>query len=87
MYDMFYGCTSLTSVNLSNFITTKVSSMDGLFYNCPKLQYIDISKFTTNLESVPILGKLPSSGKIFVKSDFYNKIKSQIPSNWEITFK
>ena len=33
-YDMFYGCKSLTRLDLSNFTTSNVISMESMFYNC-----------------------------------------------------
>ena len=37
MGQMFYNCNSLTSLDLSNFDTSKVTDMDSMFYNCDKL--------------------------------------------------
>ena len=34
---MFYGCSSLTNIDLSNFNTNKVRDMKGMFYGCGKL--------------------------------------------------
>jgi len=45
MSSMFYGCTSLTSINLSNFNTSKVTDMDHMFYNCSSLKSINLSNF------------------------------------------
>ena len=33
-YQMFYYCNSLTSLNLSNFNTSKVTDMGGMFNGC-----------------------------------------------------
>jgi len=85
--NMFYSCTSLTSIDISNFKTENVKYMDYMFSYCNNLKYIDISSFTTNLQSISLLSNVPSSGKILVKKEFYNKISSQIPSNWEKIFK
>ena len=46
MGNMFRNCTSLTSLDLSNFLTTSVSSMTGMFKGCSKLQTLNI-KFNT----------------------------------------
>ena len=45
--DMFMGCTSLKSVNLSSFNTSLVSQMTFMFYNCYELTSIDLSNFET----------------------------------------
>ena len=47
MSSMFYNCSSLTSVDLSGFTTSKVVLMDGLFRGCKALTAIDASKFNT----------------------------------------
>jgi surface protein len=50
MYDLsylFYGCSSLLSINLYNFNTTNVKDMSYMFYNCTSLKSINLSNFTT----------------------------------------
>ena len=42
MRDMFYNCTSLTSLDLSSFNTSKVTSMTGMFCMCGNLQTITV---------------------------------------------
>ena len=37
MEKMFYGCKSLTSLDLSNFDTSVVTNMSGMFYDCSSL--------------------------------------------------
>ena len=44
---MFSGCTNLTSIDLSNFDTSRISNMYGMFYNCKKLKNLDLSRFNT----------------------------------------
>jgi len=48
MADMFYNCSSLTSIDLSNFDTSKVEIMEYMFYACTKLEYINLKYFTEN---------------------------------------
>lgn len=45
---MFSGCTSLTSLDLSNFDTRKVTSAYQMFYNCKDLTSLDLSNFDTH---------------------------------------
>ena len=40
---MFYNCESLTSLDLSNFITQSSSVVRGMFKNCKNLEYLNIS--------------------------------------------
>ena len=35
---MFYGCSSLTNINLSNFNTNNVNDMSDMFFECKKLK-------------------------------------------------
>ena len=39
---MFYGCSSLTNIDLSNFNTNKVIDMKRMFLECEKLNKNDI---------------------------------------------
>ena len=43
MNTMFNGCGSLTSLDLSNFDTSKVTNMGGMFNNTEKLKTIYVS--------------------------------------------
>ena len=47
MCDMFSGCSSLTSIDLSNFNTQKVTDMSYMFSDCISLTNIDLSNFNT----------------------------------------
>ena len=53
MKDLFYGCTSLKELDLSNFNTDNVTDMSYMFYNCSSLKRLDISNF--NIEKLKIL--------------------------------
>ena len=48
MCNMFSGCTSLTSLDLSGWNTSKVTDMMGMFYNCSGLTSLDLSSFDTS---------------------------------------
>ena len=49
MSKMFYGCSSVTSLDLSSFNTAKVTDMSYMFYNCQGLTTIYVSDdFTTS---------------------------------------
>ena len=45
---MFDGCSSLTSLDLSNFNTSNVTSMYSMFQNCSSLTSLDLSNFNTS---------------------------------------
>ena len=44
---MFYGCSSLKKLNLSNFNTNNVTDMSGIFFECKSLKEINLSNFNT----------------------------------------
>ena len=47
---MFYGCLSLSSIDMSSFNTNSLIYMNRMFYNCQSLISVDFSNFnTTNL--------------------------------------
>ena len=48
MSDMFYGCYSLTSLNLSNFNTSKVTDMNSMLSGCSSLTELNVSNFNTS---------------------------------------
>ena len=45
---MFDGCSSLTSLDLSSFNTSKVTDMRGLFAGCKNLTSLNVSSFNTS---------------------------------------
>ena len=45
---MFYRCTSLTKIDLTNFNTDNITYINGLFSGCSSLTNIDLSNFKTN---------------------------------------
>lgn len=47
MSSMFYGCRSLTSLNLANFNTRKVTNMSDMFSGCKSLTSLNLANFNT----------------------------------------
>lgn len=47
MESMFYGCESLTSLDLRNFNTENVTNMANMFDGCSSLTSLDLSSFNT----------------------------------------
>ena len=47
MNSMFSGCSSLISLDLSNFNTINVTNMKGMFNECSSLISLDLSNFNT----------------------------------------
>ena len=44
---MFYGCRTLTSLDLTNFNTARVEDMSSMFKNCSALTSLDLTSFNT----------------------------------------
>ena len=45
---MFYGCSSLISLDLSHFDTSNVEEMNNIFDGCISLEYINLISFSEN---------------------------------------
>jgi len=45
MESMFFGCYSLTMLDLSSFNTSSATNLNGMFFACSKLVLVDISSF------------------------------------------
>ena len=48
MWQMFYNCKSLTSLDLKTFDTHNVLSMSYMFFGCNNLTYLNVSNFDTS---------------------------------------
>ena len=48
MQEMFQGCSSLTSLDLSSFNTSNVTNMQSMFQGCSSLTSLDLSNFDTS---------------------------------------
>ena len=47
MSNMFWGCKSLLTLDLSTFNTQNVTNMYAMFYDCQRLKRLDVSSFNT----------------------------------------
>ena len=56
MEDMFYGCESLTTLDLTRFDTSEVTDMRDMFRRCSSLTALDLSSFDTS--QVPDMKKM-----------------------------
>ena len=45
---MFYQCSDITEIDLSNFDTSNVTDMNNMFYNCSLLSSLNLSNFNTS---------------------------------------
>ncbi len=85
MRTMFYGCSSLTSLDVTKFNTANVTTIFAIFYNCSSLTSLDVTKFNTanvtdmsymfygcsSLTSLDVT-KLNTSNVKAMRSMFYN---------------
>jgi surface protein len=44
---MFNGCNSLENIDLSNFNTENITSMNSMFYGCNSIKDLNLSYFIT----------------------------------------
>ena len=61
---MFCNCSTLTSLNLSNFNTNNVNHMSYMFYNSSSLIF-DLSNFNTN-NNLVFFSMLKKANKMFI---------------------
>ena len=45
MHEVFCNCISLTTLDISNFDTSRTQIMEKMFYNCSSLQFLNLSSF------------------------------------------
>lgn len=47
-YQMFFDCSSMVSLDVSNFDTSNITDMGYMFYGCHELTSLDVSNFDTS---------------------------------------
>ena len=80
MGDMFSGCQSLTSLNLSNFKTENVKDMSSMFYGCQNLTSLDLSNFKT--ENVQYMSSMFNGCKNLTSLNLSNFNTKNVQSMW-----
>ena len=87
MERMFYGCSNLNSLNLSNFNTSSVTTMKEMFSSCIKLISLDLSNFNAlKLKTIDcIIDNCNNLENINLKNAMINPnlISSQICSTFQ----
>ena len=75
---MFFGCSSLTSLNLSNFNTSQVTNMDFMFYGCSSLEYINLINFKEIKLNYPsnMFREVPENVVICINNNIIEYIKN-----------
>ena len=49
LFQLFYGCSSLKSVDVRNFRTLNVTDMRQMFYGCSSLMFLDLTSWNTSV--------------------------------------
>ena len=78
MLDMFYGCSSLQALYLSNINTSSVTNMMYMFYQCSSLKTLDLSNFdTSSVTTMSYMFSTCTSLKYLIISNFnFNNIQN-----------
>lgn len=89
---MFQRCTSLTSLDISNFNTSNIITMKGIFLDCTSLLSLDMSSFSADIIDAEISNSIfvhvPKELIIYVCNiDVQDKILNSLdsahrPSSW-----
>ena len=79
MEKMFYGCKELTSIDISNFYTTKVTNMDSMFEGCSKLEYINFKNAQVNTNNYNKIFDQTVKNLVLCTTD--TKLKTELEKN------
>ena len=75
MNSMFWNCTSLTSIDLSNFkLKNNTINLDQTFFGCSSLNYTDISNFVLIKDFYLFDNTLPEKCEIKMNNKSVGKI-------------
>lgn len=78
MESMFINCSSLNSIDLSNFDTSAVKNMNNMFYGCSSLTTLDLSNFDTS--SVTMMEQMFTACSSLTSLDLSGFNTSAVPS-------
>ena len=79
-YRMFYGCSSLTSIDMSLVSNNNGHYFYEMFYGCTNLKTIKLNSFTKSYSyyNYDMFIGLPKNFSISIHRNFYNSIKDQL---------
>ena len=80
MNSMFFGCSSIKKIELSNFDTQNVTYMSEMFYRCSSLKDLNLSNFNTS--SVSCMRGMFSKSQLELKL----KIREQCETFYDEAF-
>ena len=87
-YRMFYGCESLTSVDMSNIHNTNGQYFYEMFYGCKNLMSINLGGFNKAYDGYykyNIFFNVPRDSQIIIHENFYKGISDQLINFSNIT--
>ena len=80
-YRMFYGCVSLTSIDMSKIHNINGQYFYEMFYGCTNLKYINLGGFNKEYNgnyNYNIFFNVPNDAEIIIHNKFYKGIKRQL---------
>ena len=80
-YRMFYGCVSLTSIDMSNIHNTNGQYFYEMFYGCTSLKSINLGGFNkayNGYYNYDIFANVPNDAEITIHNNFYTGISKQL---------
>ena len=80
-YRMFYGCESLTSIDMSNVHNTNGEYFYEMFYGCVNLKEINLGGFNKayyGYSKYDMFINVPKDAKITIHNNFYRGITEQL---------
>ena len=77
MSSMFWNCSSLTSLDVSNFDTSNATALSGMFMDCSNLTELDVTNFNTS--SVTTMSSMFSNCSSLTNLDLSSFNTSNVP--------
>ena len=80
-YRMFYGCESMTSIDMSNIHNTNGQYFYEMFYGCTNLKSINLGGFNKRYygyNSYDLFINVPKNVEITIHHNFYQSIEEQL---------
>ena len=87
-YRMFYGCKSLTSIDMSLVSNYNGGTFYEMFYGCTNLKSIKLNSFTKACTTCPrydMFKGIPPNFSISIHTNFYETIKEQFGNETNVT--
>ena len=81
---MLYKCSTLTSLDVSNFDTVFVKYMQYMFFSCSQIEILDLTSFNTqNCNNFGSMFYGCDGLTVYVKSQYCENLISKIPDSFK----